>query len=130
MRDFKFFQKEESHVRNRMFSDIIERLQTENERLQDRLTDNARDYWDGQRQVYEPLRISQMEQRVRERTINDALRHEEYLHSLQVRGESVVDYGQLGREIREQARLRSMVTMSIERPNELLHRGRRPRNPY
>lgn len=91
---------------------------------------NVRGHWDTQQQVYEPLRITQVEQMERERTINDALRHEEYLHSTYLRNESVVDYGQMARDIREQAQLRAMATRSIERPAELLHRGRRPRNPY
>lgn len=108
MRDFKFFQNKS------FFTRMAEELQTN----------------EVQRQVYVPLRITQVEQMERERTINDALRHEEYLHSTYLRNESVVDYGQMARDIREQAQLRAMATRSIERPAELLHRGRRPRNPY
>lgn len=127
MKPFKFFQKEESHVRNRMFSGIIERLRTENERFQDGLTDNPGDYWGDQRQIYDPLQLTASTTSA----INDAIRHEEYLHSLQVRGESVVDWGQMARDIREQARLREMINRPpIEILEEFQHRGRRPRNTF
>jgi hypothetical protein len=46
-----------------------------------------------------------------ERTIIDAIRHEEYLHNIEVR-ETMVDLARTAREIQERA----------------LHRGRRPRN--
>ena len=107
MKQFKFFQKENNVS-----------------------TDNARDYWGAQRQVYVPLQLTRVEQVGRQRTINEAIRHEEYLHNIQVRDESVVDWGQMARDIREGAQLRDMVNRTIERPNELLHRGRRPRNSY
>ncbi len=98
---------------------------------------NVRGHWDAQRQVYEPLRITQVEQMERERTINDAIRHEEYLHNLHSTHshryettESVVDWGRMAREIREQAQLREMVNRTTQQPNEYLHRGRRTRYPY
>lgn len=77
--------------------------------------------------------LTRLEQRERERTINDAIRHEEYLHSTYLRDqrtESVVDWGRMAREIREQAQLREMVNRTMQQPNEYLHRGRRTRYPY
>jgi hypothetical protein len=93
------------------------------------------EYFDSQRQVYEPLRLTRLEQRETERTINDAIRHEEYLHNLHsthghryATTESIVDNAQMARDIRELSRLRMEFDRSLQRPNELLHRGRRPRN--
>ncbi|MDI3349637.1 hypothetical protein DCBHLPFO_00750 [Mycoplasmopsis arginini] len=87
------------------------------------------EYLDSLRQV----QLTRLEQREREQTINDAIRHEEYLHSTYLRDqrtESVVDWGRMAREIREQAQLREMVNRTTQQPNEYLHRGRRTRYPY
>lgn len=91
------------------------------------------EYLDSLRQV----QLTRLEQRETERTINDAIRHEEYLHNLHSTHshryettESVVDWGRMAREIREQAQLREMVNRTTQQPNEYLHRGRRTRYPY
>lgn len=87
------------------------------------------EYLDSLRQV----QLTRLEQREREQTINDAIRHEEYLHSTYLRDqrtESVVDWGRMSREIRGQAQLREMVNRTTQQPNEYLHRGRRTRYPY
>lgn len=63
-------------------------------------------------------------------TINDAIRHEEYLNNIEVRNESLVDWGRMAREIQEEARLREMINRPIDIPEDFQHRGRRPRNPY
>lgn len=87
------------------------------------------EYLDSLRQV----QLTRLEQREREQTINDAIRHEEYLHSTYLRDqrtESVVDWGRMAREIRGQAQLREMVNRTTQQPNEHLHRGRRTRYPY
>ena len=90
---------------------------------------NASEYLDSLRQE----QLTRLEQRERERTINDAIRHEEYLHSTYLRDqrtESVVDWGRMAREIREQSQLREMVNRTMRQPSEYLHRGRRARFPY
>lgn len=87
------------------------------------------EYLDSLRQV----QLTRLEQREREQTINDAIRHEEYLYSTYLRDqrtESVVDWGRMAREIRERAQLREMVNRTTQQPNEHLHRGRRTRYPY
>lgn len=79
------------------------------------------EYLDSLRQV----QLTRLERREREQTINDAIRHEEYLHSTYLRDqrtESVVDWGRMAREIREQAQLREMVNRTMQQPNEHLLR--------
>ena len=65
--------------------------------------------------------------KVRHLTINDAIRYADYMPNITPR-ESIIDNAQMARDIRELSRLRMEFDRSLQRSNELLHRGRRPRN--
>jgi hypothetical protein len=65
--------------------------------------------------------------KVSHQTINDAIRYDDHMVNRNL-SESIVDNAQMARDIRELSRLRMEFDRSLQRSNEFLHRGRRPRN--